>query len=146
MTIPNHPCPKQLAPNRANAGQFPKTFPGPSSVTSLRDASRYLYLCPWPLAAGCLTCDRLSIGQASGGVYVGGMHGGCKPTGEGDTVVDSPKVEEKDAWLVVEGVVVDFDYLYTRGSQGGDDVLYFSGDHGDIAVDSRPATANGLEV
>ena len=39
MTHPQSRLPEeQLAPNRANAGQCPKTLPGPSSVTSLRDA------------------------------------------------------------------------------------------------------------
>ena len=51
MTHPQSRLPEeQLVPHRANAGQFPKTLPGPSSVTSLRDASRHLCLCPWPQA------------------------------------------------------------------------------------------------
>jgi hypothetical protein len=85
-------------------------------------------------------------GPVSGGMYVGGLHGGGKRSGEGDTVVDLPKVQGKKPWLVIEAVVVEFDHLYTPGSQRDDDILHFSGDHDEVAIDRCPAIANGLEV
>lgn len=85
-------------------------------------------------------------GPVSGRVDVCGMHGGGKRSGEGYAIVYLPKVEVKEAWLVMEAVVVEFDHLYTPGSQRHDDILHFSGDHDEVAIDRCLPIANGLEV
>ena len=53
----------------------------------------------------------------------------------------APVVEEEEARLVVEHVIVEGDHVDARGPKGADHGLYFFGPHDEVSVDSRPNVA-----